>query len=253
MYTLQQLYGRIIWNIRDPRSGSTWFLYNLTAKLIRVSYFFDILNPDLFSTKDVYTLPDSIEKKNAINNFFRNRKQDDRDAYKILNTHEYSALESMGNYKDPIIFRNARKNKTEQFASLVIANYTQTYNVHSKDRRSNLPKEISVTVPEGEIVCFIDRVKEAERLWQTYATQYENETVYYEDLQKGWESNIVPVKMLMEGDEDTFNKSNLKPSFHIRGIPGNPPMPLKLPYNYQQIITNYDKIDMVLKNEFGDY
>ena len=251
MYKLQQLYGRIIWNIRDPRSGSTWFVNNLCIKLARTSHFFDILNPNIFGVYDdtYYNELDKDNKKRVISDFFEGLKQDQADTYKILNTHEYTILESISNYKDPILFRNLRRNKTEQFASLIVANKTQRYNVHSIYQRDTIPKIDTITVSEGSIFSFIQRVNDAEILWQTHAPNYENETVYYEDLLEGWESTILPIKFKMNPNEEDKNLRTGSKS--VSAI--NPTIPIKLPFNYREIITNYDDVDRILKENLGPY
>lgn len=248
MYTLQQLYNRIIWNFRDPRSGSTWFLYNLSVKLIRTSHFFDSINHNIFGIHDKnYYNDDFSKRKQGISDFFSNRKQESSDIYKVLNTHEYTALESISNYQNPILLRNIRRNKTEQFASLIVANLTHKYNVHSIENRNSLPKVEPITIDQNRIYSFINRVKDADRLWQIYSNQYESESVYYEDLFLGWESKIIPIKMKIENTEHINEDAKNNPLTHIPG------KPIKLPYNYQEIITNYDEIDMMLKNELGDF
>lgn len=248
--------NRIIWCLRDPRSGSTWFLFKLASKLTRTQNFLDIENNHIFSLypqTSYYMNNEEEEKKKRISNFFKNRKQTDRDQFTLISTHEYSALESMSNYKDPILFRNVRRDKTQQFASLVVANTTNYYNVHSIENRNKLPTLSPFTVDEQRIRSFIDRVKEADKLWNTYATQYESEVVYYEDLLEGWESKIIDFQAKMLPDDDTaLNKILLKNILTVRN-PERFGLPLKLPYKYEEILTNFDYIDKTLREELGPY
>lgn len=234
MFNISQINNKTVWVFRDPRSGSSWFINALERRLFRSKLFFDLENPNIFSTTNVYIEPDSQEKKQRISEFFDQRIQSSQDIRRILNTHEYVALESIKKYNDPIIFRNVRKNKTKQFISLVIAGRTNTYNIHNKDRLKDLPKLEPTTVSMESLQCFIDRIHEAERLWKLYSYNYMHETVYYEDLLQGWESKLIPLKLKMD------------PSGEGRTT-------IKLPYIHEEVVTNYKEVDDIINEQLGMY
>ena len=221
MYTLDQLENRIIWIFREPRSGSTWFRLALKQAIKRNLNSFPVTTAPI------------IEKKL----FYMDRIQQHEDKRMLLDTHDFCALESMCNYENPILIRNVRKNKTEQFISGIIANITNIWNIGPKMKLDTdiLPKIEPRSIPFNEITQFVARKKEIENLWDTYASQYENETVYYEDLLENWESTIFPIKLSMKETADLKDFTK------------------KISYDKKEIIINYDEIDSILKNEFGPY
>ena len=214
MYTLDQLSNRIIWNFKERRSGSTWFIAALCQSINKTSQTF-------YS----HVWNDSYTKE-----FYKNRKQSHDDHKTILNGHDFCALEYINNYTNPILIRNSRKNITEQFVSNYITRLTKIHNIKGSEI-DNFPKFDPVTIHLDDVNFFIARKKEIEKLWDTYASQYENETVYYEDLLEGWESTIFPVKLKMTDKDNELTK--------------------KLPYNKTELIINYNEIDSILKDKLG--
>lgn len=211
MYTLDQLKNKVIWVFREPRSGSSWFIKSLSDQLQRPLYMFHKAS---------------------------NIEQQPRVESSILNTHDFEMLESMGNYNNPIIFRNIRKNKTEQFLSRHISivlhfDFAKNFNITSHEECNNLPKLTPRVIAQPEILGYIKQQKQIESLWSDYATRYENEAVFYEDLIDKWESKLSTLTFSM-------NKQ----------ISNNT---MKMPYNKKEVIVNYDEVDSILKNEFGDY
>lgn len=233
MYTLEQIKNRIVWVICMPRSGSNWFKWNLCVYLKRYNHG--------FHDGTISDMSNHVE-------FFKNRKQESEDYNRILNTHLIRALESINNYTNPIIIRTQRKNLTEQFLSLYITRITGMYNVSTIDEFN---KKWSInqplTIPIDEVYSYIENLEYEYKIWDTYSSQYENETVYYEDLLSGWESKIIPIKLNM-----THNDSN-KQTYSYSNKLCRMTLPIKIPYNKKEIISNYDQIEKIFEERFGEY
>lgn len=206
---------QIIWLLREPRSGSTWFSRKLGVFLNRPDKWFD--NRD----------------QQEMENFFVSRKQQDTDCNIVFDTHYFCALKGLKNYTDPIVLRVTRKNKVEQFLSKVIAtkyNHNQVFNILSEEERNNLPKIEKTVVPMSEVREFIRKSKQNDSLWKEYSPQYRSETIYYEDLLNGFSSKIFPI-------------TNWSMQIEEEG------MPLKLPYNKKDIFVNYEQVRSLIKQE----
>lgn len=253
MYSAEDLNSnKIIWFFRDPRSGSTWFLYRLALALKRSNYFIDKENNDIFGLLEdtsYYTKKQNELKIKAISDFFKNRTVQGDDYLRVLNTHEFAALETLDKYDRPLLFRSVRRNKTHQLASLVTANQTKVFNTQTLSHRDRIigPRN-PITVSKDKIYAFIARVREADEYWNRYANQYENEVVYYEDLLAGYQSKLIDMYFKMNPDEDTSEVMALRYKYTV----GTMALTLKLPYKYEEIITNYEQMDLILRSEF-DY
>lgn len=212
--------NRIIWVFREPRSGSTWYTTKLCKELNRQFYFFDA-NFNI----------DYLERES----YFLNRKQDKEDIKKILNTHHFFGLKALKNYRDPIIIRVTRKNKTEQFLSEYLASYSATrfLNITDVKDMEKLPKIKNVVVPYSNVDKFIEMSSRNEELWKKYATEYEHETMYYEELLEGTNSNIFSLQFDMKDNEEGLT--------------------LKLPYKKEEIFLNYDKINNRIKDMLNNH
>lgn len=225
MYKLDQVDDRIIWLFREPRSGSDWLTRSLSNALKRQVYFIN---------KNTVPYPKNVtSSKRTEQIYFENRKQELNDHTLLLNTHCFNALESLDNYANPIVIRSSRRNRTEQFISQYLAWQTSNFNVFSQDAIAALPKFEPFTIPEDDLYHFIKIKKSTNNLWKDYASKYENEIVYYEDLLLGWESKIFNLKLRMTNDSDDY-------------------FPKKLPYNKKEFIINYDQIDGIIKEELNN-
>lgn len=224
--------NRIIWCIREPRTGSSWFVRALEHNLKRSRIFFDLDVPEVFTSSNVYLLPHSEEKKHQIYNYFKNRTQTDSDFNKILSTHEFCSMEFLQNYENPMVFRNCRRNKTKQFISLFIAGRTNRYNIYVKSKLSSLMRLDPMIVPLEYVREFIQRMKEADNIWKMYCNNYDNEIVYYEDLIEGWKGDLLPFNLKMNFDG---------------GRPGE--TTVKLPYIHEEVIINYEEVDRIINEE----
>lgn len=228
MYNLEQLKDRVIWLFREPRSGSTWLTAELVNKLKRKSIFASIQEG-----KDVW----GPKRKPYISAFFDSMIPKDDDNTKLFHTHEFDGLENVSKYNNPILIRVIRRNRTDHFCSQYFATkLTNVYNVHTEQQYNQLPKIDAITIPIDNIEHSIHGHKKKELLWNQYSTPYENETIYYEDLLEGTILKLFDIGMI---------------GMNIKNVPGRyPKYPIKLPYNYKELVVNYDEIDSIMKNHF---
>lgn len=205
----------IIWVFREPRSGGTWFSQQLCNVFNRSFYFLELL----FQNK-------TYAEKEQITH---SRKQELADTSRILNTHYFSALKSMHNYVDPILFFVTRKNKVEQFLSEQLVKYTNTFNILHQGGRDALPEVERTIAPIKDALLFVEKSKKQQQLWEQYATKYRHEIVYYEDLINVFSSDILPIR------DWSMNKY---------------PITVKLPYDKKEIFLNYDSICNLITEAF---
>lgn len=217
--------NEIIWVLREQRSGGTWFVEKCCEVLKRESYFFE-------QTSEYNKLPMFRTKY-----CFLNRVQETKDSQRILNTHDFSAVESLHNYTNPKIFRITRRDKTEQFLSLYLSNLTKKslnvvkyYNVYDKDTLDKLPKYNNLIVEKSAVIQFLDRQKIINDYWNSATSNFECELIYYEDLLQTHHSKLLNLSFNMQ--EESLN------------------LPIKLPYNKREIFINYDKIDDLINSYY---
>ena len=108
--------------------------------------------------------------------------------------------------------------------------------MNSNNEVINFPFIKPFTIPLRYVRLWSEYKKYRDSLWNKYALNYENEVVYYEDLLKGWNSKLISSLYFSMGDT-TYTDST----------------PRKLPYDKKDIILNYNTIDTMIKNEFGEY
>ena len=203
-------FKEILWLFREPRTGSTWLDIKLSKILNRERNF---LGKPL---------------KGEGLKFFLDRSQQDTDHNKILSTHYFEALKSLKNYNNPTIIRTLRKNKLEQFLSQYLGLYTEIrYNKSLEENMSIGP----IIVPKWKAIEFIELRKKNELLWDNYSNHYNNETVYYEDLLKGYSFKHLPIPTIgMNLDTED--------------------LPKKIPYNKKEIVLNYDQLETLFLDHF---
>ena len=213
---------KIIWVFREKRSGSSWFTVKLSNHLKRQFWFFD----DILSKKHM-DFDQRLE-------YFLQRKQEQEDTQKILNTHHLFALKSIQNYKDPILVRVTRKDKAEHFCSEWISQHIvgRFYNVHNEEESNKYPKIKPIEIPYKHIFEYIDNVKKHEDYWNTYASGHVHETVTYEQLLDSYSSDILPI-------------TNWSMQVHEEGLS------IKLPYDKREVITNYDVVKNIINDRLG--
>jgi len=210
---------KIIWLFREPRSGSTWITRKLAELTAREHVFIE-------QTMSCLTM----DKRLAV---FGNRVQTDRDYDSILSTHHFTFLEHMDKYTDPVLIRTVRKDVTEQFISHFLAGLTNWRypNLHPEGNVNAIIDTFEQVgtghiIPRQQVESYIKQKKEWDRLWNQYATVYENCTVYYEDMVNGFNLPLLGLDGLQMKEVDTT---------------------MPMPYNKREIIRNYDQVDCWIK------
>lgn len=256
MYTLEQLKGRVIWNFREPRSGSTWFKLNFPEYISRKelslnfpkankpnnpedSNFLGRVQRSRKMLEDANKTGKNLSHMELIDNYFKNRKQESEDELLVITTHQFCALNYISNYSNPIIIRNSRKNITEQFLSEILVKCLKQSQVITQDDIAKYANINPIVIDEQEVIDWINIKKYQDKIWNDVSTSYENETVYYEDLLECWESKIFPVKLSMNIDSSYYPKTNSKNRTTY-----------KIPIDKKEIVVNYEQIDSIIKNSF---
>lgn len=211
---MSDLTNKIIWVLREPRSGSVWFTQKLAKTLGRKSNFVDSRIP--------------VAERNV---WFEGRSETPEDSTKILSTHLFVAIKSMSNFTTPILVRTTRKDRTEQFLSSYIGKYTNIKNMHYDN--APMPTIEPIVVPEKPILNWVQMVLTNKQLWEQYSGNYQNETVYYEDLVEGFSSSLLSI-----------NNWSMKTET-------DPSLPKKIAYNKRDIVLNYDKVDQIIKDHLS--
>lgn len=225
-YNLDELSNRIIWVFTQPRSGTAWFLLSLYKQLGRKRRTITVNKENQLKNNPQPTMSPRI------NTEFDSIKQEYDDTDYILDTHNFFALRSiMNNYHNPIVIQTARKNKTEQFLSAYIARLVNQYHAYSQEEYMNYPHLENIIVDKADIDLWIEVAKRRDFFWDKFASNYESEIVYYEDLLQGWQSKILPV---------TLSMNDTDPEIRV----------LKSPYNKKEVILNYDEVDSIIKQAF---
>lgn len=216
MLSHEDLATRPIWVFKQPRTGSHWFTYSLGSYLKREPVTFD---EELHSQRR-FPYPEQ-----HVVDFFVARKQQPADVNSIIHTHHFYAMESLKNYKNPIIFFTARKNATEQIISAYVTKLTNIFNLGNKNQET-FPKLEPFVVPIPYALEELFMRRQYRYYWSQWCNNYEHEIVYYEDILEGWTSKIIPV---------SFVNVTLKRTT------------AKLPYDKRELVINYDELDKVCK------
>lgn len=168
----------VIWIFREPRTGGTWFSDHVASSLGFKQCFISGtvagIDSDLGFDSD----------------YFLNEVKRHPLESTVFNTHFFTGLKLLDHFENPILIRCIRRDKTEQFLShwlIKMAGYQFTNLIH--DENYEKYKELFEKATQQQIIVpkkYVDEYMQVrisnERLWEQYATKYENFTVYYEDL-----------------------------------------------------------------------
>jgi hypothetical protein len=164
---------------------------------------------------------------------FRNRVQVNGDFDCILSTHHFAFLEYMKNYTNPVLIRTARRDVTAQYISHFLAELVKWRhpNLHSEGSAEVIVDSFAQAgtghiIPRRRVETYIQQKKGWERLWDQYAPDYQNCTVYYEDMVSGFNLPLLGLNGLQMKEVDTT---------------------MPMPYNKREIIRNYDQVDRWIK------
>ena len=161
----------IVWIFGEARTSSTNFFKKVASHLNRE--YFDVVTPELI--EDAFNVANP--KKYV---FF---------------THAFPLLERMAVYNDHLILiRCTRKDKAEQFLSQFCTSWVNQHlpdidrfwNIESKDefdRKSKILNSVEPTVfTKKQVFDYLGHCSTKDQYWNRIASDYNNATVFYEDL-----------------------------------------------------------------------
>ena len=179
-----------IWIFREPRSGSTAFVNQITTCLNKKHFF---VNHKNFSTIDI-------------------------NSDTIYSTHDFDLLESFGKFQEkPILIRCTRKDKIEHCLSNLLIKYIHSQ-IYDKDRiwnttrdnsnitNMNIFSEAKPTIfTKNKVLEYLRFKQSMENYWNSYSCDYENTTVFYEDLcTTGVDIPVLGIKSLHILNDDSI-------------------------------------------------
>ena len=253
--------NRQIWIFREPRSGSTWFVDELSkvmsTKGLHVKNILLDHQAKHQPTDGQYNHLSLEEKNNQKRADFFSKFNEPQPSFlyeyleesgklltfksedylnSVMSTHQFSLLEQMKHYSNPILIRTTRNNITEQFISHWIASrthwsYSNLHGDSGKDKES-FAKAFNLIVGTGNIIRkqnverFVKSSKKMKLYWDTYASSYDNCTITYEDMVKGFDIPLLGLSGLQ-----MQKTANIAP----------------LLYDKRKIVLNYDQVDSWIK------
>jgi hypothetical protein len=211
---MKNISNRIVWIFREPRSGSTTAASIIAKSLKREWYFIDqeFKEPEIFHLTEI---PKFYQKEGDTN--------------KLFHTHYFPALHSMKNYDDPILIRLSRKDVFQQCLSRIACDLMNWKFTNIRPDSYQLPdnKDIfeefcksKIEVRREHVDFFIRRRIQQNTLWQSIASRYENQTIYYEDLTKNVDIPVLGLYDICLNGET-----------------------VKLPDYKKEVFTNYDTVN----------
>lgn len=162
-----------IWVFREQRTGGTAFVDLLCKQLGKRNYF---AHPEEVGSH--------ISDQNEL----------------IINTHSFEFLDYLGDYENPTLIRCARRNKTEQFLSILMLHWmgaTVYRHTDVRNRGYNIQPDTPsdfinlfnsvppAIITKREVLAVARLSKLCDDKWNAIAPRYNGVTVYYEDLCEG--------------------------------------------------------------------
>lgn len=172
--------NRVVWLFKEQRSGSSW-LCNHICNVTKLNYVF---------VEGEYQQLGRHERIKTI----LSRERQDSDIGSLLHTHLFEGLLTLKKYDNPLVIRCSRRNRFEQFLSWYTVKSSnwkffhlmknESTNVGEREVFSDLLKS-KIVVPKSEYIEFMDRVVHtSDRYWEL-AKNYDNQTIFYEDMLVG--------------------------------------------------------------------
>jgi len=161
----------VIWVFREERSGSTAFL-NLLVKRLRLP---------VYHVSSDEALPVIQDKA-------------------IFTTHDFPLLKDLSIHDEPVLIRCTRKNKAEQYLSdlmrwwmgetvdKALNMYDREYTLREEgyaELIERFEKVEPTVITKSRLAWIHKKYADKRHFWNTYANNYPNCTVYYEDLCEG--------------------------------------------------------------------
>lgn len=214
-----------IWVFAEERSGSTWTAITLS---------------EIFNKEYNYI---EWENEDITDSGWKNIVENDLKKYSlncVYHTHRYSILEVLHRLEvQPILLRTTRRDTYEQLLSYIFMERSKdefpdwwkiphlyrepesTFKERKKKFYEIVSKNSGITITKEEVEKYLKRKKWRDALWDTYSSNFERQTLFYEDLYNGVQISSVNL--------DDFG-------FNMGGIF------VKLPYDKKSTITNLEQI-----------
>ena len=204
----------ILWIFREQRSGGTGFTSLIANRLNRIDKFVNSYPEDIESVKNI----------------------SDPENY-VFSTHSFNFIEIMNSYTKPVtLIRCTRRDKVEKCLSYLIAKYrisrigtkNDPWNIMRTDNVSEYTSWLNALEPtfftKVEIYNYLRHCTEMNQYWESYASSYQNCTVFYEDIctDIGVDLPMIGLTSLSLTNDDTTT--------------------IKMPSYKEQLCTNYDMV-----------
>jgi len=206
--------NKLIWIMREPRTGSTWVTDALARKLNKTIFHYETQCGKNIDSFDV----------NAT---------EFQDYTKVYSTHLFY-LTSKIKKLDPYFIRTARRNKVEQCMSMLYWNYfPKSIKHYFVDESRNVAMDYfsldnPVTVDKESVFDILLKIKKRDKLWEDNCQKFTNDVIVYEDL---FDKVYLPnLDITLSFSEET-NFSYKMPEYKTKAFA-----------NYDQIIEWCDKI-----------
>lgn len=170
--------NRVVWLFKEQRSGSSW-LCNHICNVTELNY--------EFVERDYQHLSRPERIKTILS-----REKQDSDIGSLLHTHMFEGLLTLKKYDDPLVIRCSRRNRFEQFLSwyAVKSSNWKFFHLMKTESSSNIgEREVfedllksKIVVPKSEYTEFMNRVVHTSNHYWELAKNYDNQTIFYEDM-----------------------------------------------------------------------
>jgi hypothetical protein len=215
---------KLIWIMREPRTGSTWITDALAKKLNKTICHYE-MQFDKNLELDITAI-------------------DFQDHSKLYSTHLFNLIPKVKEI-DPYIIRTARRNKTEQCLSMLYWNHFPKSIKHyfvDESRNANMDYftrslDNPVTVNKESVFDILVKIKKRDRVWEDNFQHFTNDVIVYEDLFDEVYLSNLDIKLSFS--EET-NFSYRMPEYKTKAFA-----------NYDQIIEWCD--DFISKMNFIQY
>ena len=176
--------GKIVWFLKEPRSGSTW----LTRVLLKT-----LPRNNIVRIENIFTT-EYAGSYSALMADFKNIEHRFTDTDTLYATHRFEILSCLDPKSKPIIIRSIRENIFEQILSELTVDLTGWRFTHRYlDAKFDDPAEKffnkffdePVTIPKAQLVKYIKKIEHRQECWQNYHNEFETYTIKYEQLEEG--------------------------------------------------------------------
>jgi hypothetical protein len=210
--------NKLIWILREPRSGSSWVCHSLTEKLNKPLHHYE-----------AHLLRNGL---NQSNNFDSTKFQDQNTLY---STHLFKLFPKLKEI-EPYVIRTTRRNKAEQCMSMLYWKYfphsikhyyvNESSNVYMDNFNKSL--ENPATAHKKDIIDIMSKIKERDQIWEDNFQNFKTDVIVYEDLINQVHLPELNVKLSFS---EEINFSHKMPEYKTKAFK-----------NYDQIVEWCDEI-----------